>query len=59
MGVIASEEKVSGFKFEKVGSEPVSVETSGKDSLILKYSKPWGQAVISSKYAFNYELLQL
>ena len=59
MGVIASEEKVSGFKFEKVGSEPVSVETSGENSLILKYSNSWGQAVISSKYAFSYELLQL
>ena len=50
---------VIGFKFEKVGSEPVSIEKSGEDSLILKYSKVWGQAVISSKYAFNYELLQL
>lgn len=59
MGVIVSEGKVSGFKFEKVGSEPVSVETSGEDSLILKYSSPWGQAVISSKYAFSYELLRL
>lgn len=59
MGVIASEEKVSGFKFEKVGSEPVSVETSGENSLILKYSNSWGQVVISSKYAFSYELLQL
>ena len=59
MGVIVSEGKVSGFKFEKVGSEPVSVEESGEDSLILKYSNPWGQAVISSKYAFSYELLQL
>ena len=59
MGVIVSEQKVSGFKFEKVGSEPVSVETSGKDSLILKYSGIWGQAVISSKYAFSYELLRL
>lgn len=59
MGVIVSEGKVIGFKFEKVGSEPVSIEKSGEDSLILKYSKVWGQAVISSKYAFNYELLQL
>lgn len=59
MGVIVSEQKVSGFKFEKVGSEPVSVETSGEDSLILKYSNIWGQAVISSKHAFSYELLRL
>ena len=59
MGVIVSEGKVIGFKFEKVGSEPVSIEKSGEDSLILKYSKIWGQAVISSKYAFDYELLQL
>ena len=59
MGVIVSEGKVLGFKFEKVGSETVSVEKSGEDSLILKYSSPWGQAVISSKYAFGYELLQL
>jgi hypothetical protein len=59
MGVIVSEGKVSGFKFEKVGSEPVSVKKSGEDSLILKYLGVWGQAVISSKYAFSYELLQL
>lgn len=59
MGVIVSEDKVKSFKFEKVGSEPVSIDKSGEDSLILKYSKIWGQAVISSKYAFNYELLQL
>lgn len=59
MGVIVSEGKVSGFKFEKVGSETVSVETSGENSLILKYSQIWGQAAISSKYAFSYELLQL
>ena len=59
MGVIVSEGKVIGFKFEKVGSEPVSIEKSGEDSLILKYSKIWGQVVISSKYAFNYELLQI
>ena len=59
MGVIVSEDKVIGFKFEKVGSEPVSIEKSGEDSLILKYSNVWGQAVISSKYAFNYELIQL
>ena len=59
MGVIVSERKVSGFRFEKVGSETVSVEASGENSLILKYSQVWGQAVISSKYAFSYELLQL
>lgn len=59
MGVIVSEGKIISFKFEKVGSEPVSIEKSGEDSLILKYSKTWGQAVISSKYAFNYKLLQL
>lgn len=59
MGVIVSEGKVTNFKFEKVGSEPVSIEKRGEDSLILKYSKIWGQIVISSKYAFNYEILQL
>lgn len=59
MGVIVSEGKIISFKFEKVGSEPISIEKSGEDSLILKYSKTWGQAVISSKYAFNYKLLQL
>ena len=59
MGVIVSEGKVTNFKFEKVGSEPVSIEKRGEDSLILKYSKILGQIVISSKYAFNYEILQL
>lgn len=59
MGVIVSEGKVTNFKFEKVGSEPVSIEKRGEDYLILKYSKIWGQIVISSKYAFNYEILQL
>lgn len=59
MGVIVSEGKVTNFKFEKVGSEPVSIEKRGEDSLILKYSKIWGQIVISSKYAFNYEILKL
>lgn len=59
MGVIVSEGKIIDFKFEKVGSEPVSIEKSGEDSLILKYSTVWGQVVISSKYAFSCEPLQL
>ena len=59
MGVIVSEGKITDFKFEKVGSEPVSIEKSGEDSLILKYSTIWGQVVISSKYAFSCEPLQL
>ena len=59
MRVLVSEGKVISFKFEKIGSEAISIEKSGEDSLILKYSNAWGQTVISSKYAFSYELLQL